>query len=430
MLTVFLIITLLLFFIGTPIFVALGIGSGLIALYCFGLPAAAIGNMFSSSLNSFTLLALPLFVLMGDLYLVSGADRPLIDLMSSLFGRLAGGMGMATVIACALFAAISGSSTATVVTIGIIMIPEMIRIGYRPPFASSIIAASGGLGNLIPPSIFFIIYGSLYELDIATLYAAGMIPGLLCAAMLSLTVYILAKRGKIVSKSFEKITWGERLNRLIRAIPSLIVPFVVLGGMYGGIFTPTEAAGVGCGTIMVIGFVIYRKMTVKHVWQALKHSVSTIGAIMIMVAGGIIIGKIFILSGIPDVINNFVIQKQFSPTVFLFLAGGVMAILGTFIECVLMIYVCAALFFSTVEALGLSPVHFGVTIVVASLVGMTTPPMCESIFVVSKISNVSSNQIIKQIYPFILAWLINFAIIIGFPEISLYLPRLMGLLGV
>jgi len=421
----FFLLTLFLFFLGTPIFAALGIGSGLLGLYAYGLPPASIANMFVSSLHSFTLLAIPLFVFMGDLFLASGADKPLLRLIRVLFGHLRGSTGIASVVACAFFAAISGSSTATVLTIGIIMLPEMEKQKYEGPFASAIIAASGGLGNLIPPSVFFIIYGALYELDIATLFAAGFVPGILSAALLSGAVYILARIKKVPLAVDEEITWQDRIERFVRALPAICIPVVILGGIYLGIFTPTEAAAVGCAVVIIVGL-IYRKMTLGGLWTAAGNSARTLGAIMVMIAGGIIIGKMFVLSGVPDFINEVVTQRQISPHMFLFLAGVVMAILGTFIECVLMIYVSAALFYPTIELLGLSPIHFGVTIVVASLIGMTTPPMCESIFVVSKISKVDSGQIMGEIYPFILVWLINFAIIISFPEISLIIPQLLG----
>ena len=417
------VITFALFLLGSPIYSALGIGCGILSLFSFGFTPASVADLFTSSLNSFTLLALPLFILVGNLFLISGSSKPLMDFMGSIFGRIPASMGIASVAACAFFAAISASSTATCVTIGLIMIPEMFRLGYNKGFASSIVAASGGLGNLIPPSLFFIIYGTLEEINIATLFAAGMIPGIFVATLLALTVYIVAKVHKV--PTIPPVSWRERWNLFLKAIPSLIIPVVILGGIYGGFFTPTEAAAVACGLILILGFLIYRKMTLKNLWDSLAQTAVQIGAIMILVAGGIVLGKMFVVAGFPEAIRDYVIQSNMSSTTFLILAGVVIFILGCFIECVLMIYVCANLFMTSVVHLGINPIHFGVIIVVGALWGMTTPPMAESIYVVSKISGVESYDIIKWIWPYIITYGVAMYIVMMWPQMSLFLPRLL-----
>jgi C4-dicarboxylate transporter DctM subunit len=418
-------LTLGLFLTGSPIFVALGIGSAILCLCAFGLPPSTVADMLVQGISSFTMLALPLFVYMGDLFLEGGSARPLIDVIKSLVGRIPGGMGIATVVIAAFISAICGSSTAGIAMVAMIMIPEMASLKYEKGFAGAIVSASGSMANLIPPSLFFILYGALCELNIATLFAAGMLPGIICALVLALVTFIVARRKDYPLPPL--MTRKEKRQVFIRAIPALIMPVIVLGSIYGGIATPTEAAAVSVVYSMFLGFFVYRKLNLKTLWKATSRSAITIAAVLLMVAGGVVLGRMFVIAGFPEAVKSFVMAAGLSPLAFLLLAGVVIIILGTFIECVLMLYVSVPLFYSTVLALGISPIHFGVLVVLGIMVGQSTPPMAEAIYVASSAGNVPSVDITKNILPFVIGLAITFYIIIIFPELSLIVPRLMGM---
>jgi len=418
-------LTLGLFLTGSPIFVALGIGSAILSLFAFGLPPSCIADMFVGGISSFTMLALPLFIYMGDLFLDGGSARHLIDFVRALFGRIPGGMGIATVIAAAFFSAITGSSTAATVTIGLIMIPEMKALKYDHGFAGAIVASSGSLGNLIPPSLFFILYGVLCEQNIATLFAAGMLPGIMTAIILSLVAFVIARRRNYTMPS--RLSWAEKRRVFIKAIPALIMPIIVLGSIYGGIATPTEAAAVAVVYSLFLGFFVYRKLTLKTLWAVTSRSTITISAILLMVGGGIVLGRMFILAGFPKAIHSLVMTAGLSPLAFLLLAGVVIIVLGTFMECVLMLYVCVPLFYTSVLGLGISPIHFGVLIVLGIMVGQITPPMAEGIYVSSRIGDIPATDITRHVMPFVIGTAVAFYIAIIFPGISLIVPKLMGM---
>lgn len=414
-----------LFLTASPIFVALGIGSAILCLFAFGLPPSTVADMLVQSISSFTILALPLFVYMGDIFLEGGSARPLIDLMKFSLGRVPGGMGIATVVTAAFFSAICGSSTAGIATVAMIMIPEMVSLKYDRGFAGAIVSASGSMANLIPPSLFFILYGALCELNIATLFAAGMLPGIICAAILALVTFVVARKKNYPIPP--PMSQREKRRVFIRAIPAIIMPVIVLGSIYGGIATPTEAAAVSCVYSLFLGFFVYRKLNLKTLWKATSRSAMTIGAVLLMVAGGVVLGRMFVLAGFPEAVKSLVISAGLSPLAFLLLAGVVIIILGTFIECVLMLYVCVPLFYVTVLALGISPIHFGVLIVLGIMVGQSTPPMAEAIYVAASAGNVPSVDITRNILPFVIGLAITFYIIIIFPGLSLVVPRLMGM---
>lgn len=418
-------LTLGLFLTGSPIFVALGIGTGLLALFAFGAQPDVVADLFISGLGGFTMLALPLFLYMGGIFLEGGSARPLIDFVKSILGRVAGGMGIATVAAAALFSAMCGSSAATIATIGVIMIPEMRNLNYDKGFAGAIVASSGCLGNLIPPSLFFILYGALCELNIATLFAAGMLPGIMAAGILALVTFLVARRKNYPLPP--PTTVREKRRLFVKSIPALIMPVIVLGSIYGGIATPTEAAAVACFYSMFLGFFVYRGLTFKTLWKATSQSAVIVSAILLMVASAKVLGIMFILAGFPEAITEFVMEAGLSPLVFLLSAGVVIIIMGTFLESILILYVSVPLFYTTVLALGISPIHFGALLCLGFMVGQNSPPMANAIFVASRIGNIPSEEITKYIGFNLIGLTAAFYLAIIFPEISLTVPRLLGL---
>jgi C4-dicarboxylate transporter, DctM subunit len=419
-------LTILLFLLGSPIFAALGIGAAMISLWAFGLPPANVGQMILSGGNSYSLLALPLYIWMGELFLRGGCAKNLVDFMKILVGRIRGGLGIATVVTSGFFSAISASGSAAVATVGLIMIPEMKAGKYPRGFAGAIVASSGLLGNLIPPSLFFIMYGAMCEVNIATLFAAGMIPGIIAVVMESATVFLLARRSNY--DLAPKTTWKEKGQITKNATPAILMPVFVLGSIYTGMATPTEAGAVAVFYTLFLGFFVYRGLKLKTAWQATRGGMLTTGAIMIMVAAGILLARMFVLARFPEAVTEFVIRTKMSALTYMLLSGVVILILGCFIETILMIYICIPLFQPTAMALGVDPVHWGVCLVVGTITGQTTPPMAEAIYIASSVSGVPSGEIIKYITPFVICLSLLYLTVIVFPDLSTFLPRLIGMM--
>lgn len=418
-------LTLILFLLGSPIFAALGIGAAIISLWAFGLPPANVGQMMVSGANSYTLLALPLYIWMGELFLRGGCAKYLVNFMKVLVGRINGGLGIATVVTAGFFSAISASGSASVATVGMIMIPEMKSANYTRGFAGAITASSGTLGNLIPPSLFFIMYGALCEVNIATLFAAGLVPGIIAVVILSITTFLFARK-----QNYElapKTTWKEKRQITKSAFPAILMPVFVLGSIYTGMATPTEAGAVAVFYTLFLGFFIYHGLKLKTAWQATRGAVLTTGAIMVMVAAGILLARMFVLARFPEAITDFVIQSKMSALTYMLLSGVVILILGTFIETILMIYICVPLFHPTAMALGVDPIHWGVCLVAGVIAGQTTPPMAEAIFITSSASGVPSGEIMKYIFPYAVSLILLYFIVIMFPSLSLALPKAMGM---
>lgn len=419
-------LTVVLFLVGVPIFAALGIGTVILSLFAFDLPPANVGEMLVTGAKSYSLLALPLYILMGELFIQGGCAKALVKFMNILVGRVSGGLGIASVVTAGFFSAISASGSASVAMVAMIMVPEMKKSGYPPGLAGACVASSGTLGNLIPPSLFMIMYGALCELNVATLFAAGMIPGILAVVVISATVYLLCRRGGYAL--YPKTNLKEKWLVTKKAIPAILMPIFVLGSIYGGMATPTEAGAVAVFYSLVLGFFVYRGLNPKTAWQATRRALLTTGAIMIMVAAGIVIARMFVLAGFPKAINEFVMQSNMSKLTYLFLAGLCIVILGTFIETVLMIYICVPLFYPTAMELGVDPIFFGVYLIVGVIVGQTTPPMAESIFITSSVTGVPSGEMMKHIFPFVVCLTVLFVIIILFPDLSTMLPKALGLM--
>lgn len=418
-------LTIALFLTGSPIFAALGVGAAIISLWAFGLPPHNIGQMMVSGANSYTLLALPLYIWMGELFLRGGCARYLVNFMKILVGRISGGLGIATVVAGGFFAAISASGSAAVATLSMIMIPEMKSAGYPRGLAGAVAASSGTLGNIIPPSLFFIMYGALCEVNIATLFAAGVVPGILAVAMLSLTMFLMARTRRYEGAA--KTSWQEKRKITKEALPAIWMPIFVLGSIYTGIATPTEAGSVAVFYTLFLGFFVYRGLRLKTAWQATRGAVLTTGAIMVMVAAGILLARMFVLARFPEAITQFVLQSKMSALTYMLLSGVVILILGCFIETILMIYICVPLFHPTAMALGVNPIHFGVCLVTGVIAGQTTPPMAEAIFIASSASGVPTGDIIKYILPFAICLSVLYLIVILFPELSIALPKALGM---
>ncbi|WP_052341684.1 TRAP transporter large permease [Salinarimonas rosea] len=425
---------LALFAIGVPIAVALGL-SAAISMYGSGIPLQAMVQRMFAALDYFPLAAIPFFILSGALMEASGISTRLINLAQALVGRFTGGLGLVTVVSAMFFSAISGSSAATVAAIGGILIPAMAARGYSRRFATATQAASGELGVIIPPSIPMIIFALTagVPVSIGDLFMAGVLPGLMIALSLMLTVYIVSKwygfgvpaaRRGVLSKDSEFLSvrpWPA----FKAAILPLLMPVIILGGIYGGVFTPTEAAAVAVFYALALGIGVYRTLTPAAIMKALKVSLLNTVAILLIISAAGVFGWVLSANRIPDMVAQAFIALTDSPAGFLLMINILLLLVGMFLETGAAIIILAPILTPVAIQLGIDPVHFGVLMIVNLAVGMTTPPVGVNLFVACQVAGLRIEQILGSMLPFYFVLLINIVLISYLPEISLWLPEVL-----
>ena len=417
------IITALLFAIGAPIYVGFALGSMIIILLSIGIPLAQLGAMYFGCINSFVLLAGALFVLAGNLMIHSGASNALVNLLSSFVSRIPGGVAVATIITCTFIGALTGSIIATLAAVGFIMFPAMMNANYTRGYSGSVLCSSANLGVLIPPSIVFILFGFLTETSVAKLFIAGIFPGFVMTALLSTVAILIAKKRKFpLSKGF---TWKERGRLFVIALPAIFMPVIILGGIYGGIFTPTEAAAVACVYCIIIGIFVYRQLNWMNFWTSVKDTVQVAGMILLMISGGMVLGKAFMLVGFPQAICNWVVLSGLGQTGFLLLLAAVFVVLGFFIEGMAMMFITVPLFIPAATTLDISLIHLGVIFCLAITIAGITPPVSIFLYATSGMFEVKIEELIKEVLPFLIVMIIALFIVVLFPGIAIWLPATM-----
>ncbi len=416
----FLIIAMLvLFAFSVPIATSIGIAAAL-AIYIQGdIPVMVIAQRMFASLDSFPLMAIPFFILAGTLMEVGGISKRLVNLANSMVGHMTGGLAAVAVVTSMFFAAISGSSAATTAAIGSILIPAMVSKGYRRDFAGAVQAASGEIGVIIPPSIPMILYAVVVGVSVGDMFIAGIIPGILIGLSLILTVYIISKKRGY--KGSEKATWGERFKAFKEAFLALLMPFIILGGIYGGIFTPTEAAAVAVGYSFLIGTFVYKEIKWKAVLDLFSKSSVTMSIIMIIIANAGVFGWILTREQIPQLVAQWLTSMTQSPIIFLLLVNIFLMIVGMFFETSASIIILAPILTPIAVALGINPVHFGMIMIVNLAMGMVTPPLGVNLFVACQIGGLKLEQISRALIPFLFTLIIDVLLISYIPKISMIL---------
>lgn len=418
---VFLSLFLLLLTFGIPIYLAMGVTGAAM----FGADGALMpfAQKLIDELNSTTLLAVPYFVIAATFMERGGVARALIDAAEAWVGRVRGGLGLVSVLSCAIFAAMCGSSVATAIAMGTILIPAMHRGGYSRSFAAGIVGSSGTLGILIPPSLAFVVYGVLSDVSIPRLFLAGVVPGLLQAAMLAL--YILwysHKNGYAVS---EVMPVREKYRRTLAAIPALFVPVIVLGGLYGGIVTLTESAALSAVVAMVLSLFFYRGMKLRDTLPVMAEAVRNAAAIMIIITMALAFGHWITESGAATKIVQMVKSLNIEGWQFLMVMNITLLVLGMFLEVFTVLLLTVPFLIPLLEPLGIDPLHFGVVMVINMELALLTPPVGLNLFVIAKISNTPLAEVVRGSTPFILLMLGLLALITYIPSISLWLPKLL-----
>lgn len=382
----------------------------------------AVKEMFSS-INKFPLAAIPFFILAGNLMETGGISRRLVEFAKSIVGGVQGGLPMTCVLTCMIFAAVSGSSVATTFAIGAILIPALVKHGYPSNWAAALQATSAELGVIIPPSIPMILYGVAAEVSIGELFIAGFGPGLLIGGALMLFVYLWCKR-----KGWGKNDGDDRLSfgrATLQAGWALLMPVIILGGIYGGIFTPTEASAVAVAYALVVGLVIYREIRVRDLYAVLKKSAISSAVIMFIIANAGLFAYLITRAGVPEAIGHWLEQVLQSPTLFLLGVNAALFIIGMFIETSAAIIVLAPILAPVAQHFGVDPVHFGIVMVVNLALGMITPPFGVNLFAACTVARISLDRIISQLVPFVLVVLSCLMIVTYVPALSLALRNLV-----
>ena len=407
--------------IGVPLFGAVGVTTAL-ALFLIDIPHTLMAQTGYTSLKPFPLLTIPLFVLAGRLMEVGGMAERLITVSTNLVGAYRGSLGLVTCFACMLFAALSGSGPATTAAIGSVTIPSMKREGYDVPFAAAIAAAAGALGSLIPPSNLMIIYGLVSETSIPRLFLAGVIPGILVTAMLMLTTYVIARQRGYGGEG-DPFTWGPFLRAAWDGKWAIGAPVLILGGIYGGVFTPTEAAAVAVFYALFVGLVVYRQLTVRRILESLRFT-ALLAGLLILLTPTLAFGQLSAFYDIPAAVEVGITSITENVFVVMLLIGIFYIVIGTFMESLAQIILFTAVFLPLVTSLGVDPVLFGVFTVITCEIGFLTPPLGGNLNVASRISGITIEQVSVAVLPFIVAYLVGMVLLILFPGLSLWLPNL------
>lgn len=420
---------LVLLFSGLRVAFALGI-VGLIGLVFFlpgiRMPERMLGNLSWAAINKFPLTPVPLFILMGELLIVGKMNESLYGTLSKWLANIRGGLCHATTASCAIFAAMSGSSLATCATLGTIAGPEMLKRGYSRTMTYGTIAAGGTLGILIPPSITMIVYGNLAGVSIGHCFIAGVIPGILCTFSFILLVDLWSRviPGSIKKAPFVKISLRDKLLGSFRIIPPALVIFAVLGGIYLGVTTPTEAGAIGaiCAFVLCL---IQRDLTWRALVKALLSTVRTTSFINVIVAGASIVSFVAQYMRLPELLTQYITEMHVSPYLVLALFYTLYLVLGMVLDPISMMVMTVPTILPTIVGLGFDPIWFAVVVTLACEMGLITPPVGLNLYILRGVSNAPLGEIALGSVPFVLALILNMALLTAFPVLALWLPSLM-----
>ena len=412
--------------LSVPIAISLGIASTVALLASGKVSGSYVPQGLVTSIDSFPLMAVPFFILAGDLMGQGGLSKRLVDVGRMFFGRYTGGLAIIAVVTCMFFAAISGSGPATVAAVGTILLPAMVKDGYNPGKSAGLVASAGSLGVIIPPSIPMVIYATSANVSVSKMFMAGVIPGLLIGAALITYAWFQARRDGM-KPSAEQLTGKQKLAILNEAKWALLVPVIILGGIYGGIFTPTEAAAVGVLYGFVVGAFIYREISPASLYRILAGSALTSATIMLIVGTATIFGRVLAIEGVPVMLADAITSTIHQAWLLLLAINIVLLIVGTFMETIAAIIILTPILLPLAVALGINAEHFGIVMIVNLAIGMVTPPVGVNLFVASRISGHPLETVVKGAFGPLGVMLMILLLITYIPSLSLGLPALFGM---
>jgi C4-dicarboxylate transporter, DctM subunit len=409
--------------IGMPIAVALGLSSLLTILFFGHDSLASLSLKLFETSEHFTLLAIPYFILAGAFMTTGGVARRMIRFAIDCVGHMRGGLAIASVLACMLFAAVSGSSPATVVAVGSIVIAGMVRAGYPMPFAAGVICNAGTLGILIPPSIVMVVYGAATETSVGKLFMAGIIPGILLGVMLMVAIYIRARVLKLEPQP--RASLREVLVAGRDSLWGLLLIVIILGGIYGGVFTPTEAAAVSAVYAFIIAVFVYRDIGMRDVPRVLVDAAKVTVMLMFIIANALLFAHVLTTERIPQAIAEQILAWGMPSWAFLIVVNILLLIAGNFMEPTGIILILAPILFPIATQLGIDPVHLGIIMTVNLEIGMVTPPVGLNLFVTAGITKMSIVEVVRAALPWLSVLLVFLIFVTYIPQIALFLPNLL-----
>ncbi|MCD8232938.1 MAG: TRAP transporter large permease [Cloacibacillus porcorum] len=417
-------IFLFLLLIKVPIAISIGIASLAVTWQCdLGLPMTSYN--FFANIAKFPLLAIPYFILAGNIMSRAGIATRIINLIRISFGKLTGGLAIATVIVAAFWGAVSGSPAATVAALGVILIPGMVDAGYSRPFATAVVSVSSGLSSVIPPSIAFIMYGVITGVSIGAIFAAGFIPGCIIACCMIVSVYLSSRRHGYRGDNIERKP-GDLRAAFKEAIFALLIPVIILGGIYGGIFTPTEAAAVACFYGLFVGVFVYRSLTIKVIYEVLVDTLIGSAIVMFISACAGLYSWVSASVGLVEKTSALLIGISGNEYVTLLMIYIILFIGGMLLDAVSLMYVFMPLIMPVMANFGWDPVWFGVMLAIMVAIGCVTPPVAVSLFVGCRISGLTIEELTPPVLPLLFSMLCGMAVLSIFPQITMFLPKLMG----
>jgi C4-dicarboxylate transporter DctM subunit len=408
---------------GMPISISLGLTVLTFLFTMTNVPVEAVALKLFTGIEKFEIMAIPFFILAGNFLTHGGVARRMINFATSMVGHWHGGLALGAVVACALFAAISGSSPATVVAIGSILLPAMVKQGYPKRFGAGVISTSGGLGILIPPSIVMVMYAVSTNSSIGRLFMAGVIPGLMLATMLLLVTWYLAYKKNYSRMS--KASWGERLRSFKKSAWGLLLIIIVMGGIYSGIFTPTEAAAMSAVYAFVIVVFVYKDLSLKQVPKVLRDSAAMSAMLLYIITNAVLFSFLMTSENIPQAMAAWILDQGFGVVAFLLVVNVLLLVAGSVMDPSAIVLIMAPILFPIAIALGIDPIHFGIIMVVNMEIGMITPPVGLNLYVASGITKMGITELAISVVPWLLTSLVFLMIITYVPQISLWLPNLI-----
>ena len=419
-------VLLLLMITGMPISISLGLTVLSFLFFFTSVPIESVALKLFTGIEKFEIMAVPFFILAGNFLTHGGVAKRMIAFATAMVGHLPGGLGLSAVVACSLFAAVSGSSPATVVAIGSILLPAMVKAGYPQRFGAGIVASAGGLGILIPPSIAMVMYAVSTNSSIGALFMAGVIPGLVLASMLMLTTWWIARRNNYPKA--KRASWGERWTAFRESVWGLMLIVIVMGGIYSGVFTATEAAAMSAVYAFVIATFIYKDLRLSDLKRVLLSSANLSAMLLYIITNAVLFSYLLTSEQIPQSMSQWMIESGLGPIGFLLVANLLLLLAGNFMEPASIILIFAPILFPIAMSLGIDPVHFGIIMTVNMEIGMITPPVGLNLYVASGISKLGLTDMSKAVGPWLLTMLVFLMIVTYWAPLSLWLPKTLGMM--
>ena len=408
---------------GMPISISLGLTVLTFLFTMTDVPVQSVALKLFTGIEKFEIMAIPFFILAGNFLTHGGVARRMIRFASSMIGHWHGGLGLAGVMACALFAAVSGSSPATVVAIGSVILPAMVKQGFPPKFGAGILTTSGSLGILIPPSIAMVMYSVSTNVSVGAMFIAGIVPGIVLAIALGFTTWNIARKNNY--PRMPKANAAERWLAFRESVWGLLLIVVVMGGIYSGIFTPTEAAAMAAVYAFIVAVFVYKDMPLKRIPKVLLDSASMSAMLLYIITNAVLFSFLMTSENIPQAMADWMINQGFGPVVFLLVVNVLLLLAGNVMEPSSIILILAPILFPVAIKLGIDPIHFGILIVVNMEVGMCHPPVGLNLYVASGITKMGISELTVAVLPWLLTMLGFLAVVTYWPGLTLWLPHLL-----